>query len=362
MGAVTLLLLTACANLSSLFLAKITARENELAVRFSLGASRWAVVRQLLVESLLITLVGAVAGVALAFLGIHLVKTLGPGDIRRLDSVSVDGVVLAFSAGRFGLHGNPVRHHTGTQKYAGRPRAISQARRSKHAKRGQSLKTRSVLVSAQVALSLVLLIGSGLLMKSLYRLQNVNPGFNPEDVLTMEIQLPADRYDRSFQQEQFFSDVLERIRALPGVVDASAVSRFPLRGGYSNYIHPADRPPRDPSEQTSGVRRRAMERYFRTLQIPLVAGRTFEPTDRQDSRPVVVVSKTLAEQFFPGENPIGRTLVLPNWGDDGLYVEIIGVVGDVKDYGLDSDSPPCLLSSLPADSVIDHESRRSGRG
>jgi putative ABC transport system permease protein len=197
-----------------------------------------------------------------------------------------------------------------------------------------------MLVVAQVALSLVLLIGSGLLIKSLYRLQNVNPGFNPEDVLTMELQLPAARYDEPFNQEQFFSDVLERIRTLRGVVDASAVSRFPLRGGLWNYIHPADRPPRDPSERLTGLRRRATERYFRTLQIPLVAGRTFEPTDRLDSRPVVVVSKTLAEQFFPGENPVGKMLVMPNWGDDGLYLEIIGVVGDLKDYGLASENRP----------------------
>jgi putative ABC transport system permease protein len=156
----------------------------------------------------------------------------------------------------------------------------------------------------------------------------------------MELQLPAVRYDDAFKQEQFFSDALERIRALPGVVDASVVSRLPLRGGPWNYIHPADRPPQDPSERTSGLRRRAMERYFRSLQIPLVAGRTFEPTDRLGSRSVVVVSKTLAEQFFPGENPVGKMLVMPNWGDDGLYLEIIGVVGDLKDYGLASENQP----------------------
>jgi predicted permease len=339
MGAVTLLLLTACANLSSLFLARITTRENEIALRLSLGASRWAVVRQLLVESLVITTFGAVAGVALAFLGLHLIKVLGPGDIRRLDTVGIDIVVLGFAAVisigtgiLFGilpaLKGTRVNLVTSLKEGA------------QSTETSASLKMRSLLVTAQVALSLVLLIGSGLLIKSLYRLQHVTPGFNPRDVLTMAVQLPADRYREPIEQEQFFSDVLERIRALPGVRDASAVSRFPLRGGYNNYIHSADRPPRDPAEQITGVRRRAMEGYFRTLQIPLLAGRAFEPKDRLGSRPVVVVSKTLVEKVFPGENALGKTLVLPNWGDNGLYLEIIGVVGDVKDYGLASENRP----------------------
>jgi putative ABC transport system permease protein len=195
-----------------------------------------------------------------------------------------------------------------------------------------------LLVVAQVALSLVLLIGSGLLIKSLYNLQNVNPGFNPESVLTMEIQLPDNRYREPFQHQQFFSNALERIRALPGVVDASAASRLPLRGGPWNYVYPADRPPRDPSEQIAATRRVAMDGYFQTLQIPLVAGRTFEPTDREGSRLVVVVSKKLAEQAFPGGNPVGKILVL-TWGD-GIFMEVIGVVNDIKDNGLASESRP----------------------
>lgn len=188
----------------------------------------------------------------------------------------------------------------------------------------------------------MLLIGSGLLIESLYRLRHVEPGFDPGGVLTLEVQLPTERYERADEQEQFFAELLGRIRVLPGVVDAAAVSRLPLRGGFWNYIHPADRPPRDPSEQLSAVRRRAMEGYFQTLRIPLVAGRTFEPTDRPGSRPVVVVSKMLAHQFFPGQDPIGKMLVLPGWGaaGEGLYLEIIGVVDDVKDDGLGSKSRP----------------------
>jgi putative ABC transport system permease protein len=337
MGAVTLLLLTACANLSSLFLAKVTARSNELALRFSLGASRWAVVRQLLTESLLITMIGAAAGILLAVLGIHLVKTLGPAEIDRLDSVGIDTAVLWFAAGisvatglLFGIM--PALKSTRVDLV----QSLKEGAQSTET--GKSMRARSVLVVAQVALSLVLLIGSGLLIKSLYRLQNVNPGFNPDGVLTLELQLPTTRYAEPFQQEQFFSTALERIRALPGVVDASAVSGLPLRGGPWNYVYPADRPPLDPSEQIPATRRRAMDGYFRALQVPLVAGRTFEPTDRLDSRLVVVVSKKLAELAFPGENPIGKILVL-TWGD-GVYMEVIGVVDDLKDNGLASESRP----------------------
>lgn len=345
MGAVTLLLLTACANLSSLFLAKITSRGSELAVRFSLGASRWAVARQLLVESLLTTLVGAASGVALAHLGIYLLKTLGPAEIRRLDTVFIDATVLVLTALVSVLTGLlfgvvPALRST-------RLDVVQSLKEGAHStESGASLKFRSVLVSAQVALSLVLLIGSGLLIQSLYRLQHVKPGFNPGGVLTMELQLPAFRYDQPFEQEQFFADALERIRALPGVVDAACVSSIPLKGGPWNYIHRADRPPRSPSEQTTALRRRVMEGYFRTLQIPLLAGRAFEPTDRQDSRVVVVVSKTLADQFFPGENPVGKMLVLPNWGDNGVYLEIIGVVDDVRDEGLASPHRPVFYLSF----------------
>lgn len=339
MGAVTLLLLTACANLSSLFLAKVTTRDNEMALRLSLGASRWAVVRQLLVESLVITAFGAVAGVALAFFSLHLIKVFGPGDIRRLDTVSIDIVVLAFATAISVVTGVlfailPALRGTRVNLVE----ALKEGAQSTEA--GASLKMRSMLVAAQVATCLVLLIGSGLLVKSLYRLQHVDPGFNPDGVLSMSVQLPADRYGEPNEQEQFFSGVLERVRALPGVVNVSAVSRFPLRGGYNNYIQSADRPPKNQAEQVTGIRRRVMEDYFQTLQIPLLAGRDFRSDDRRGSRPVVVVSKTLVDKVFPGENAVGKTLVMPNWGDEGLFLEVVGVVGDVKDYGLASENRP----------------------
>jgi len=339
LGAVLLLLLIACANLSSLFLAKLSGRYNEFAIRFSLGASRGNVIRQLLVESLLITLLGASAGVVLAFWGAHLIKTFGPGDIGRLEMVSIDGFVLLVAAAvsiatglLFGVM--PALRSTRIDLVQ------SLKEGSQSTKTGKSLRVRSALVVAQIALSLVMLLGSGLLLKSLYRLQHVEPGFDPQGVLTMEVQVPSYRYDEDWKIEQFFSGALERIRTLPGVVDASGVSELPLRGGRWNYVHAAERPPRDPSERLGATRRHTMDGYFRTLKIPLLAGRAFDPADRLDSKSVTVVSKALADQFYPGENPVGRTLVLPAWGDDGLYMEIIGVVGDMKDYGLDMESRP----------------------
>lgn len=154
----------------------------------------------------------------------------------------------------------------------------------------------------------------------------------------MNVQLPTFRYDEDWKREQFFSDALDRIRALPGIVDASGVSGLPLRGGPWNYIHRADQSPKDYSEMVPAVKRLAMDGYFQTLEIPLLAGRTFRPSDRLGGRQVVIISKAFAEHAFPKEDPIGKNLVLP-WNPP-LYMNVIGVVGDLKDDGLAADNRP----------------------
>jgi predicted permease len=337
MGSVTLLLLIACANLSSLLLAKVTARSNELAVRFSLGASRWVIVKQLLVESLVVTLIGSVAGVALAFVGNHAITSYAGGQVRQLAATNVDKTVLVFAAVvsiTTGLLFSIVPALRSTRIDL----VPSLKEGAQSTETAGSLNLRHVLVVGQITLSLMLLIASGLLIKSLYRLQNTYPGFNARGVLTMNVQLPAFRYEEDWKQEQFFSDALDRIRTIPGIVEASAVSGLPLRGGPWNYIHRADRPAKDYSEMVPGVRRRAMEGYFRTLEIPLLAGRTFRPSDRLGSQQVVIISKTFAETAFPNEDPIGKDLVLP-WNPP-LYMNIIGVVDDLKDDGLAAANRP----------------------
>jgi len=337
LGAVSLVLLIVCANLSSIFMAKVTSRRNEFAIRLSLGAPRGAIIRQLMTESMVITLLGSLGGILLALQGIHVLKIIGPGNLPRLQTVSIDTTVLAVMV--------TVSILTGLLFGIVPAIRSSQVSLDKSLKEGghstegmRSLRMRSVLVVTQVALSLTLLIGSGLLIRSFLRLQQVDPGMEPAGLLIMGVQLPSFTYSDRGQRERFFDETLERIRALPGVLDASAVDGFPLYGGLWNGIWPADRPPADASERIAATRRFAMEGYFRTLGVPVLTGRTFESTDRAGSQTVTVVSRTLAEQVFPGEDSVGKILTLP-WGD-GIPLEIIGVVGDLPDYGLGADSRP----------------------
>jgi len=337
LGAVSLVLLIVCANLSSLFLAKVTSRQNEFAIRLSLGASRGAVLRQLLTESLVITLLGSLCGILLALLGIHVLKIIGPGNLPRLQTVSIDTTVLAVMVTVSILTG--LLFGIVPAVRSSRVSLVQSLKESGRSTEGmRSLRTRGVLVVAQVAFSLILLIVSGLLIRSFLRLQQVDPGMEPAGLLTMSVQLPAFTYTDPGQREQFFDETLEQIRALPGVLDASAVDGFPLYGGLWNGIWPADRPPADASERIAATRRFAMDGYFRTLGVPVLAGRTFESTDRTGSQTVTVVSQTLAKQVFQDENAVGKILILP-WGD-GIPLEIIGVVGDLPDYGLGADFRP----------------------
>lgn len=337
MGAVALVLLIACANLSSLFLAKVTTRRGEFAVRLSLGAQKKAIIRQVLTESLAITLLGTAIGIVLAIQGNEFLKVVGPSTLPRLQSISIDIRVLLVTAGvsiatglLFGIV-PAIR--------SARVNLIQSLKEGGHTTEGrQSLSTRSILVVSQIALSLTLLIGAGLLIRSFLKLQRVETGMEPDGILTMNVQLPQFTYSEPEQRERFFGDTLDRIRSLPGVVEASAVDGLPLYGGLWNGIWPADRPPADASEQIAATRRFAMDGYFRTLGIPVMSGRTFLPTDRLDSPPVTVISRTLAEQAFPGESALGEILILP-WGD-GIPLEVIGIVGDLPDYGLGASYRP----------------------
>jgi putative ABC transport system permease protein len=191
----------------------------------------------------------------------------------------------------------------------------------------------------QVALCLVLLVGSGLLIRSLARLQQVSPGFESNGVLTMQVQLPA-HYETAEAREGFFAGALERIRAIPGVRDASAADFIPPSGGGPwNYVWPQNRPPASQAEKVGATRRIVMDGYFRTLGVPTLAGRTFEPGDRDGAATVVVVSQALADKFFPGEEALGRVLILP-WTEEGIPLEIVGVVGDICGMGLDAERGP----------------------
>lgn len=331
LGAVLLLLLIACANISSLFLARVTARQGEFAVRLSLGAPRSALVRQLLTESLVITVLGALLGVAGSLLGMQVLRGSQAVTLPRLQSMGLDGGILLFTlavtlvtallvgvlpalrsadAGLLGLMTGSGRTTEG----------------------GRSRRLRSSMVVAQVALSVTLLIGSGLLVRSLVQLRAVDTGMEPDRVLTFRFQAPGFRYGSQEAAAGFLDALLYGLRGLPGVEQAAAVDGLPLYGGPWNGIYNAANPPADRTEYTPALRRIASEGYFETLGTALLAGRDFQATDRLGSSPVTVISRSLAEQLFPGEPAVGGTIVLP-W-NNGIPLEVVGVVQDLPDYGL----------------------------
>jgi predicted permease len=343
MGATTLLLLIACANLSSLLAARVMSRRGELAIRLSLGAPTWTLARQLLTESLVVAGTGAALGTGLAALGIRAVKVFGPANLPRLQEIGIGAPVLGVAIAATAL--TALLSGVVTVFHGVRVDILSSLRGGGRATEGrQRLLLRRTLVAVQVALSLVLLIVTGLLLRSAVLLQQVEPGFRPEGLLTFDVQLPfAGEADP--QRPQRFAGLLGRIRALPGVVDAAGADQFPPFGGPYNGVHRADRPPQSSADLLPATRRAVTERFFETMGIPLLKGRGFSPADGPAAPLVTVVSQTLAHRLFPGEDPIGRILKLP-WGDNGVPLEIIGVVGDVRDFGLAADFRPAFYLSI----------------
>ncbi len=342
MGAVGLFLLIACANLSSLFLARVTSRHGEIAVRLSLGAPRSAIVRQLLVESSLITIAGAAAGLLMARYGIRAIQAFGPTNLPRLDTIAIDGGVLVFTAlvtVATGLLFGILPAVRGTK--VGLVQSLKAGGQSTET--SQSLRMRGALVVAQVALSLILLIGAGLLIRSFSTLSHVDPGFRVENLLTFDLQPPQHQYETRESVAQYFAQVQEEVLALPGVTGFSGVEQLPLLMGPYNYVWSADRPPVDPSDRIPATRRRATVGYFRTMGIPLVAGRTFEPTDTRESTRVAVISEELARRAFPDGDALGKGIVLTF--TDGPPFQVVGIVGDVADNGLGTDTIPVYYAS-----------------
>jgi predicted permease len=337
MGATALVLLILCANLSSLLLARVMSRRGELAIRLSLGASATAVTRQLLIESLVLVAAGGAVGIGLAGFGIRAVKALGPADLPRLASIGLDAHVLSVAIAAAVL--TALLSGVAPAIQGTRLDLLSNLREGGRTTEGRGyLTSRRLLVATQLALSLVLLVVTGLLLRSMTRLQQVDTGLKPEGLLTISVQIPDPDPER--QSRRYF-DVVDRIRTLPGVVSAAGADQLPFFGGPWNGVHRADRPPHTSSDLLPATRRMVTEGFFETLGIPVLAGRSFSPADRRGSPSVTVVSRSLARQLFPNENPIGRILVLP-W----VRLEIIGVVGDVRDFGLATDLRPAFYLPL----------------
>jgi predicted permease len=328
-GAVAFVLLIGCANVANLLLARATSRQREVAIRSALGATRLRLIRQLVTESLALALAGGALGVLVATWGINLLKLIVPDNFPRTGDIRIDASVLAFT----------VLASVGTGLLFGLAPAFqaSRIRLTESLKEGErgadSLgrnRLRSALVVSEVALALVLLIGTGLMLRSFVRLQEVNPGFAPDHLLTMEISLPEARYPNP-QKAAFFARLLERVRALPGVKSAGAIGHLPLGGDIESYAMQVEGRPPLPNEYANPDCHVVMPGYFEAMKIPLVEGRYFEERDSAQSPHAVIINETLARNVFPNQSAIGKRLQM---GFNNFTGEIIGVVGNTKHLAL----------------------------
>ena len=350
MAAVGFLLLMACVNVANLLLARGAARRKEIAIRTALGAGRSRIVVQLLSESVLLALAGGALGLALARGVVALVARLGPASIPRLAEARIDARLFLFALGvsvatgiLFGIA--PAIACTGgnlnaTLRESGRGGTVGRSGRM----------VRNALVVAEVALAVLVLIGAGLLMRSFVRLRSADPGFRPSGLLTLRVPLAGGRNAAPDRRIAFFQQVAERVAALPGVRAVGAVNGLPLTGlGGGSAFAVDGRPAPAPEQRPIGLLRSVTSAYFRTMGIPLVAGRGFADSDTSHAPPVIVVNQTLARRFWPEGNPIGGHLVVD--ANNGRVAEIVGVVGDVKPERIESQDWPtiyCPYAQAPA--------------
>jgi putative ABC transport system permease protein len=338
MGAVSLLLLVACANVANLLLARALSREREVAIRSALGASPARLVSQLLAESLLLGALGGLAGLLLAAWLLQGLLALLPAEVRLVAHVGLNPAVLAFTAGLSLV--SAVLFGLAPAWQQARPSLVpalkegGQTRGASHARR----RLKGVLVVSEIALSLVLTAGTGLLLRSFWRLANVDPGFRPQGVLTVSIGLPGRTYPTPEGQSAFIREAIARVSRLPSVVSAAALSATPLGGGGSaTRFRVLDRPVPPRGEEPSTNVRIVTPGLFRTLGVPLLAGRDFDERDVAGRPAVVVVSRGLAREFWPDKDPLGQRVSL-SW-DGWTEAEVVGVVGDVRFNTLDRDMP-----------------------
>jgi putative ABC transport system permease protein len=341
MVAVGLVLLIACVNVANLLLARATARTREIAIRTALGAGRKRVVRQLLTESLLLALMAGAFGLLLAVWGNAVLVRFSPEDLPRVADIQVDGWVLAFTMGislvtgvLFGLAPALQVSHANIVDALKEGALSTTAGRGRHA-------LRSTLVIVEMALAFVLLAGSGLLIRSLVRLQNVNPGFDPRNVMTSNVDLPDAKYSDA-KKAQYFKDLMPQLQALPGVQSAAAIEPLPMGGDEIRTTFQIEGRPVAKSEEPHASLRTVTPDYFNTMRIPVLQGRDFGAQDETNSTPVVIINEALARQFFPNENPIGKHIKpsVSTGTAEPQMREIVGVVGNVKFRDLSDEWAP----------------------
>ncbi|HKP88119.1 MAG TPA: ABC transporter permease [Blastocatellia bacterium] len=344
-GAVVFVLLIACANVANLLLARAASRQKDVAIRMALGASRRRLIRQLLTESLLLSVAGGLLGLLLALWGVDLLLALAPKDLPPLAGVEISYVVLGFTLLVSILTGlifgiAPALEASGinlneTLKESGRSSASG----------SRSHRARNLFVVLEVALALVLLIGSGLMIRSFARLQAVNPGFDPNNLLTVRLLLPGSKYQEDRQRITFFQQALERIQSIPGVDSVGAISFLPFTslGAATSFTIEGEPPPAPGQKHTLDVRV-CDPNYFHAMRIPLVKGRNFTRKEATEASHVVIINEAMVRQYFPDEDPLGKRVRIEMM-DSPAACEIIGVVADVKHVGLDVE--PRAMSYWP---------------
>ncbi len=342
LGAVSFVLLIACANVANLLLARAADRYREMAIRTALGAGRGRVVRQLLTESLLLSLAGGACGLLIAWWGVHLLVVASPVTMPGLEHAGVDTKVLAFTATLSILTGLIFGAAPALQaSRAELQDSLKESGRSAGSSAAHN-RVRALLVVTEVALSLVLLIGAGLLGKSFLRLSEVRPGFDSDHVVTTLLSLARSKYPQPEQQQAAFSEIVKAAAAIPGVEAASVIYPLPLGGdSNANTFLIAGRPPLRPEDKPTSNHRIIGPDYFRALDIPLLRGRAFTERDNEHSPPVIIVNETLARRLFAGQEPLGQHIIIEGEAGDNATPparEIVGIVGDVRHEGLDAEA------------------------
>ncbi|MGH9938700.1 MAG: ABC transporter permease, partial [Blastocatellia bacterium] len=342
LGAVGFVLLIACANVANLMLVRAAGRVSEMAIRVALGAARRRLVRQLLTESMLLALLGGALGLILAWWGVELLVALSPDTLPRMNEVALDRNALGFTlllsiltGTAFGLA--PILQ---ISKLNLNESLKEGSRRASGGSDSQGVRRLSVIV--EFALAVALLLGAGLMIKSFWRLMKVDPGFDPQNVLTFQITLPRDGYGKREEVISFYQRAVERVKTLPGVSAAGATTILPLSGSNEDQAFIIEgRTPRDLSDVHSVEFRIVTPDYFRAMGIPLLAGRYFTDADHDKTPNAAIVNQRLARRHFPGEDPVGKRFTMDDPREPGaVWLTIVGVVGDVKHRGLNVESEP----------------------
>jgi putative ABC transport system permease protein len=334
LGAVAFVLLIASANVANLLLARAIARQKEVAIRASLGASRSTLLIQFLTESVLLAAMGAALGLLLSMWSMRLITGIGPSILPRADEIHIDLPVLLFTMGIALLTG--IIFGIGPALHSSRTDLNDLLKASSRSVSGGG-RLRGIMIISEVALAMILLTGAGLLMRSFLRLENVNPGFQSQNLLTMRIGLAAARYPLRAQQSAFYDRVLERAASIPAVRGAAVANALPVNGRAIGYFFNIEgRPALDPTKAPGFWLHSVSPGYFQTLGIPILRGRALAESDTVSTTPAAVINETMARRFWPKEDPIGQHII---YARESIRMEIVGIAADVKIGGLGETSP-----------------------